>query len=133
MAVIINTEQLETLFNQKLKYIQTEHQETKLYIHSVLAKFVNSNSDMSKISVTLQFARAKEQYNFKLFQELADWLLFAGSFYPESLNGASLDYYYSIAQNSYSSCYYIINKQWPLFLELSNNFPYFTQKINKSL
>lgn len=96
--------------------------ETKAYIHSIYKKQMHATNDLSKESVTLYFIKAKESQNFNLFQNLADWLFFCETFFPEYLQDASKNYYHSIAQSSYYSCYKLINKKWKLFQEMSESF-----------
>jgi len=52
---------------------------------------------------------------------------------PSHLHDASRDYYQTIARLSYYSCYKLINKQWKLFEELSDNFPKLERQVKTKL
>ena len=124
----------EDLFSNRLKHLKTERRETKVYITNLLDKYIKSSEgDFSNDSITLIFSKAKSEHNFKLYQDIADWLFFAKSFYPEHLNSTSPDLYNNIAQISYYKCYVMIDRQWILFEELSDRFVYLTDVVNDSI
>jgi len=93
----------------------------KSYIVSIFSKYKTSHYDLSKDSITIQFSSAKSNNNFEKFRTVADYLFFANSVFPESLNNASKDYYYSIGRLSYFNCYRIIH-DWKLFEQLADQF-----------
>jgi len=98
--------------------------QTKSYIVSIFNKFKSSEEDYSKKSITLVWATAKEKNSFSSYQSLADWLFWTKSIFPEHLaKHSSEEYSDVIAQLSYWQCYKMINKQWKLYEELSDNFP----------
>lgn len=133
ISSLVLDQNLNDLISEKLSYIKTSKKETKAYIKNILGNKILPENDLSKDSITLRYSKAKQNFDFKLFQTTADWIFFTKIFFPESLNNASQDYYNSIAQNSYYNCYIIINREWQLFEELSDNFIYLTQEINKSV
>lgn len=112
---------LETLFITKIERLPCQR-DTKAYILGVFSS-PTKTSDFSNESITIVYSRAKEEYKMELFQALADWIMFAQTIFPESLNGATPEYYQTIAQLSYYRCYKMINKQWALFEELADNLP----------
>lgn len=95
---------------------------TRIYITSIYAKYKTAEFDLSKDSITLQFAQARDKQDFLTYQNLGDWIFFANTVAPQHLQFASKDYYDTIARLSYYSCYRLINRQWKLFEELSDNF-----------
>jgi hypothetical protein len=99
------------------------------YITNVMKQSVTSHYDLSNRSLTLFFAEAKFNYKFEMFQQLGDWILFAKSFFPGSLNNSTEEYYDSLAQESYYRCYKILNKKWILFEEMADEFP----RVSKNL
>lgn len=107
--------------------------ETKSYIISIYGKFKTAECDLSKDSLTLLFAQARNNHNFLIYQNLGDWIFFTNTLAPQSLNNASKDYYDTIARLSYYSCYKILNKQWKLFEELSDNLIYLEQDVKNKL
>lgn len=108
-------------------------QDTKSYIISIYGKYKSAEDDLSKDSVTLLFAQARNNHDFLSYQKLADWLFFINSVAPEHLNNASKDYYDTIAKLSYYSCYKLINKQWKLFEQLADEFVPLTNMAKKSI
>lgn len=118
------------LINEKLKGMECSLKETEAYIKSTFVKYIKPSAAISNKGVTLSYFKAKNEYNFKHFQNLADELFFLKCLFPDSLNGASSEYYNTVAQLSYYKCYNILNKEWKLFEELSDSFPYFVEYIN---
>lgn len=108
-------------FEDHLKDLKCQP-DTKSYIIGIYGKYKSSEFDFSKDSVTLIYAKAKENQDFITYQNLGDWILFTKTLNPNHLNYASEDYYNTIARISYYSCYKLINKQWKLFEQLSDEF-----------
>lgn len=98
------------------------HYDTKAYIISIYGKYKTADFDLSKDSVTILLAQARSKQDFLIFQNLADWIFFTNTIAPHHLRFASKDYYDTVARLSYYSCYKLINRQWKLFEELSDNF-----------
>jgi len=111
---------INNYFADVLKNIACD-EKVKSYIISIFSKYKTSHYDLSKDSITIQYSSAKSNNNFEKFQTVGDWLFFANSIFPESLNGASKDYYYSIGQLSYFNCYRIIH-EWQIYESLADNF-----------
>jgi hypothetical protein len=105
---------------------------TRSYIVSIFVD-IKISDDFSTKSITLLYNQAIENYDFETFRKLGDWLFFAKSMYPKSLNSASPEYYNAIAQCSYYTCYRILHGQWLLYEELADEFPRLTADINRSL
>lgn len=119
----INTEFIDlTKFFEKTLDDLPCHYDTKAYIVSIYTKYKKAQCDLSKNSLTLLYASAKENQDFSSFQDIGDWLFFTKSLYPESLHGASEDYYHTLGRLSYYSCFKILKKQWRSFEELADNF-----------
>lgn len=108
-------------FNEILSDISCQ-KDTKAYIVSIYDKYKSSAPDFSKKSMTVLYAEAKSKHDFSTYQDIGDWIFFTNTLAPEHLKYASKDYYDTIAQLSYYSCYRLINKQWKLFEELADNF-----------
>lgn len=98
------------------------HSDTRAYIVSIYEKFVTTEFDLSKDSVTLRFAQARSKQDFLTYQNLGDWIFFSNTIAPQHLQFASKEYYDTIARLSYYSCYKLINRQWVLFEELADDF-----------
>lgn len=111
---------LNEYFAKELNKLDCD-KDVKAYIVSIFTKYKNSADDLSNQSITIEYSSAKLAGDFVKFQRLADYLFFINSMHPESLNAASKDYYYSIAQLSYYSCYRII-REWKIFEMLADDF-----------
>jgi hypothetical protein len=109
------------------------HRDTKAYIVSIYGKYKSSQFDLSKDSVTILFAQARNNQDFLTYQNLGDWIFFANTLAPSHLRFASKDYYDTVARLSYYSCYKLINRQWKLFEELSDNFLKLESQVKNKL
>lgn len=107
--------------------------DTKSYIISIYGKYKSAEFDLSKDSVTLLFAQARNNQDFLTYQNLGDWIFFANTLAPAHLKHASKDYYDTVARLSYYSCYRLINRQWKLFEELSDNFLILESQVKNKL
>ena len=114
---------LNTFFSNKLENLQCDD-DTRAYIVSVLERFKTASTDYSKDSLTLLYAEAKFRQDFYTFQNIGDWLFFCNTLFPEHLNKASQEYYHTIGQLSYYSCYKLINCQWKLYERMADEFVY---------
>src|SRR4029077_54278 len=112
---------LNIFFSNELERLVCDD-DTKAYIVSILSKYKHTTYDYSKDSITLLFAEAKFNHDFFRFQNIGDWLFYSFSLYPEHLNNASREYYCSIGQMSYYSCYRLMNRQWKVYERLSDDF-----------
>jgi hypothetical protein len=106
---------------------------TRIYITSIYGKYKTAQFDLSKDSVTLLFAQARNKQDFLTYQNLGDWIFFANTIAPQHLRFASKDYYDTIARLSYYSCYKLINCQWQLFEELADDFLILEEEVKKRL
>lgn len=107
--------------------------DTKAYIISIYGKYKSAQFDLSKDSITLRFAQARSNQDFLTYQNLGDWIFFANTIAPNHLRFASKDYYDTVARLSYYSCYKLINRQWKLFEELSDNFNILETQVKNRL
>lgn len=113
---------LNDFFTNQLENLRCDR-DTKAYIISVLKKFKNASEDCSKESITTLYAQAKYSQDFFTFQKVGDWLFLCSSMFPEHLNNASMDYYFSIGQSSYYYCYLILQRKWKLYEQMSDQLP----------
>lgn len=107
--------------------------DTKAYIISIYGKYKSARYDLSKDSVSLLFTQARNKQDFFTYQNLGDWIFFSNTIAPQHLHFASKDYYDMIARLSYNSCYKLINKQWKLFEELSDNYHLIEEQVSDKL
>jgi hypothetical protein len=107
--------------------------DTKAYIVSIFGKYKTAELDFSKDSLTLLFCQAREKEDFFTYQKLGDWIFYIDTLAPEHLRFASRDYYTTLAQNSYYSCYRMTNRQWKCYEELADNFLILEEEVKKRL
>lgn len=112
---------LSLYFEELLSPLDCEP-ETRAYIAGIFAKYRFADDDLSKDSLTLRFMQAKEKQDFYGFQNIGDWIFFSNVLAIKHLNNASIDYYQTLAANSYYSCFRLINKKWKLFEQLADDF-----------
>lgn len=106
--------------------------DTKSYIISIYGKYKTAEFDLSKDSVTLMFAQARDKQDFLTYQNLGDWLFFTKCMFPNFLKNASENYYDNIAQLSYYNCYRII-RSWKIYEQLADEYVPLTKEIRKIL
>jgi hypothetical protein len=107
--------------------------DTRAYIIGIYGKYKSAENDLSKYSITELFSQARAKQDFLTYQTLADWIFFSNTIAPQHLKFASKDYYDTIARISYSTCYRLINRQWKLFEELSDNFLSLEHQVKNKL
>lgn len=103
---------------------------TRSYIVGILSKYKIANDDYSNRSLTILYSKAKKERNFLIFQNLADYIFFSRTFFPEYLSNASIDYYQSLAQSSYYTCYKIVDKKIDIYQELADRFQELTEQTH---
>ena len=127
-GLILQNKEFERFFTNKINQTDISLRETKAYIQGIFTSYIRSENDLSKESITLQYIEANSRYDFAQFQNLADWVFFIRTVYPDSIK-ASPEYYNAIAQCSYYRCYIIMDRQWRCFEELADRFDYFVENI----
>lgn len=111
--------------------VPTSLDETRAYIYSIFKSYIRADNDLSRESITLIYADARNTWNFEELQNLGDWIFFVRTIFPESLV-VSADYYDTIARSSYYRCYRILDGKWKVFEELSDSMPLFVEKLQAS-
>lgn len=129
---LVKYSSLQEFFGPHIKNIPICQDSTKAYITRVLSHYAWEN-DLSQHSLTLTYHQARQESKFELFQRVADWILFSKITFPTSLQNASEDYYNALAQNSYYTCYRLINRQWILYEELADLFPSLVAEIRSAI
>lgn len=120
-------DQILNLF--KLDSLNTDLIETKEYIKSILIKYIKCDLKAFNDNYSLKYIDAITTHQFSLFQDLGDELLFINSIFPENIK-TSREYYKDLGKMSYFKCYKLMNKKWPLYLELADKFDYISESIN---
>ena len=122
---------LNKFFSAELENLKCCDNDTRAYIVSILDKFKSAINDYSKDSLTIKYAEARYTQDFYTFQNIGDWLFFTNSLFPEHLKNASKEYYYSIGQLSYYSCYNLTGKKWKLYQQMADMFPILSSETGK--
>lgn len=123
---------VSSFFDELLTDLECQH-DTKAYIVSIYGKYKSAEFDFSKDSVTLLFSQARHKQDFLTYQNIGDWVFFSNTWAPAHLRFASKDYYDTMAQLSYYSCYRMTNKQWKLFEELADNFNFLEDRVREKI
>jgi hypothetical protein len=119
----------DLFFEQALQNLSCDKL-TKAYILNIL---LDNIKNFHHIDISTTYINAVTKYDFKSFQSLGDWIFFLESIYPKSLRAASQDFYFNIGRMSYFKCYKLLNRKWPLYEELSDQFIGYTQQIHSSM
>lgn len=106
--------------------------DTKNYLIHLYSDFRSTQNDLSQNNLTILFAQAKTNNDFRLHQQLADYIFWAKTMVPRHFNNSN-DYYENMARLSYYSCYRLINRQWLLYEDLADNFPILERKARNIL
>lgn len=130
--MIVYRDNIISFFSELLNDLDCQH-DTRAYIIGIYEKYKNAQFDLSKDSITLQFAQGRKKQDFLTYQNLGDWIFFSNTIAPEHLRHASKDYYDTVARCSYYSCYRLINRQWKLFEELADNFLVLEEQVKLRL
>jgi hypothetical protein len=112
---------IHSFFEKRLERLDCDDM-TRAYITGIFSKYKTAIDDLSTQSITLTYAEAKNEQSFQKLNNIADWLFFAETVFPQCLNNASKDYYYTIGRLSYYSCYKLTNKKWIVFEFLADRF-----------
>lgn len=122
---------LSSFFEERLENLDCDPT-TRAYITGIFTKYKTATNDLScSGSILLTYTEAKNQQSFQKLNNIADWLFWAETMCPEFLNDASKDYYYTIGQLSYYSCYKLTNKKWVVFESLADQFIPLTYETRK--
>jgi hypothetical protein len=123
-------ETIRNFFDNKISL--SCRKETQIYITNIFSD-ITPQDDFSTESLTLVYNQAVQKYEFETFRKLADWLFFTKTLFPQSLNGASPQYYSSLARTSYDRCHRILQRQWLLYEELADQFDTLIKQCQHSL
>jgi hypothetical protein len=116
---------------ERTSKLNTENRETKSYVHGIFRQYISSNGDLSKDIIIIKYSEAQKDHSFQKHQQLADWLFFGLSTFPEHFNNCSQEYYETIGKMSYYKCYKILHRKWPCFEELADRFEEFVDNIKR--
>lgn len=106
---------------------------TRAYVVSIFTKFAKTPYDLPSNSITLTFYEAKRKQEFATYQSLGDWIFFCRVEFPEHLQQASQDFYLTVGQLSYYSCYRLLKRQWKCYEELADRFEHLEEETRNLL
>lgn len=122
---------LDEWFDKSLARL-TCSRDARAYIAGVLAKYKRVEDDMSRTSIVMSFAQARESGRFDDFQRIGDWVLFVSSVHPRSLQGHA-QVTHDIGAQAYVACSRIMMGKWPVYDELSQRLPSLSREITSVL
>lgn len=119
--MMLTVTRLDEWFATRLNDVSAS-QEAKAYVVGVLCNKV----DIVTGSVVLEYIAAAN--DFVGLQSLGDAILFASIIHPGFI-AAHRDMNESIARVSYYRCHKILDRKWPVYEELADNFPVLVTNI----
>lgn len=108
----------------------------RAYIEGVFTQQLATASrrciDFSQESIVLKYSEVRtKRYDFEQSQQLADWVLWALSFFPASVQDHR-EVVETLGRLSYYHCYRIV-PSWTVFDELADELPSITRQLHNSL
>lgn len=111
---------LKTWFEDQFKDIDVEFA-VKMYVIDLCSMYKSNNYDLCDKSIVEMYAEASKNANFKLYQSIGDYVLWATIFVPESLkNNRDISEYF--AKKSYMSCFNMTKNKYDVYKVLSIDF-----------
>lgn len=107
---------LRSWFEERLKVVRAS-EEARAYVVGLFSSMRGTRDDMSRESVVLAYARARETGDFELHQRIGDWTLWSLSCAPEQALVVDL------GRLSYLSCYRLTGRSWVVYDELAEGLP----------
>ena len=121
---------LDRWFADRLQGLRCR-EDTRAYITGVLSGF-RSEGDMSRESVVLAFADARQRGDFVAFQRIGDWVLWVEAMHPAAIQD-NREVVESIGRLSYYTCHRIMRGQWNLYEELADDLPRIAVCVRKEI
>lgn len=121
---------IQTYFIPKVEKLECQEY-TKAYLISTLSN-INKIPDLSNQSLTIAYAEARARQSFIKYQNIGDYLLFIKTYAPEHLNATTQEYYITLAQISYFTCFKMTYRKLSIYEELADRFKYIVEKLKIS-
>lgn len=117
---------LVTYFGDRLEKLRV-HEDTRSYILGVFNDMGRGIGDLSDESMVLRYYDAVLTGDFKKFQMIGDYVLWATAMVPQSIKEHQL--VMSLGQKSYQTCWRLMRGQWTLYNELGERLPEISAEI----
>lgn len=114
---------LEEWFYKSLEGLEASP-DARAYVVSVLSSMKRSENDLSKKSIVLSYAEAREKGSFESYQRIGDYVLWGMIFVPESFEVPKVAI--DLGRMSYYSCWRLTRRTWTVYEELADNLPRIT-------
>jgi hypothetical protein len=121
---------LEDWFGKSLESVEASP-DARAYLVSLFASMKSAEDDLSKKSIVLTYAEARDRGDFAGFQRLGDWVLWSMSFAPHSM--AVPDLALDFGRLSYYACWRLTRKEWRVYEELADDLPRLSRNIRRNL
>jgi len=122
MNILFTSDDFDKYLDNFLNELDLSNQHSKDYIKGVFKSQIN-NTKMFEEPVCYSFIKGYSSYNFEKMQNTADFILIYNSIFRKNAERfGSKEYYNDIGKMCYQRCYVMLNKKWPLFKDLSDNF-----------
>lgn len=116
---------LRDWFDASLKGIECSP-EVRAYVIDVLA---HQGGEQVTGSIVLKLNEIRYTGDFRAHQKLGDWVLWSAAVTPDSHR----DVTFHVGSVCYATCHRILRHAWPLYEELSSEFPRITLAVTKRL
>lgn len=123
--------ELEGWFHERLLALPNSP-ETIAYVAGVMKSLSRPKpgDDLSKHSIVLAYAEARNAGDFEAFQRVGDWVLWVGCVFPEAIaeERALIE---SLGQLSYYACHRMMRGRWPVYEELADELPNIAVRVQR--
>ena len=121
---------LEDWFSVTLESVEASP-DARAYLVSLFSSMKSAEEDLSKKSIVLSYADARNKGEFAGFQRLGDWVLWSMSCAPHSM--AVPDLALDFGRLSYYACWRLTRKEWTVYEELADDLPRLSRSIRRTL
>lgn len=121
---------LEDWFCEQLQEVSVSDP-ARAYLTTLFSSMKTTKDDMSRESVVLAYARARDRREFSEFQRIGDWTIWSLSMVPEHVKEHDLAV--DLGRLSYYACWRMLRGEWTLYEELADDLPRISRKVSKAL
>lgn len=121
---------LEDWFGKSLESVKASP-DARAYLVSLFVSMKTAEEDLSKRSIVLSYAEARDKGDFVRFQRVGDWVLWGLTFAPESFEVPDLAV--DFGRLSYYTCWRLTRKEWKVYEELADELPRISREARMRL
>lgn len=121
---------LEDWFCRSLEAVEASP-DARAYLVALFSSMRSAQEDMSKESIVLAFAQARDTGEFMKFQRIGDWVMWGMAFAPESFDVPKVAV--DLGRLSYYTCWRLTQKEWRVYEELADEMPRLSRELRRRL